>query len=162
MKRNDKKIKIIKGWVICANNTDCAYLEKIAEDLRVKSKFLGFKYSDYAGSYFFHPKQPIENSSLKLTPKVRKLNEYPDAKPILYFVVYERKLGFFKPNINGEAFNPILMEPAEEIMAEEVIKEKQTKNKKAQDKNQEGDGYSPITSDEDNAAPKADDKVFAI
>lgn len=160
MKRNDKKIRIIKGWVICTSS-ETVNFERIAEDLLAKNKFLGFKYSDYAGSYFFHPQQPMERSMLKLAPKVRKLVDYPDAKPILYFVIYERKLGFFKPNINGEAFNPVLMQVVEEPPSEKIEIEK-----KVQDKNQEngGDGYSPITSDEENAAaPKAkDDKVSVI
>lgn len=160
IKRNDKKLKIIRGWVICTG-PDANDLEKTAEELRASSKFLSCKYNDFAGSYFFHPAESLENGSTSLAPNVRKLKEYPNTQPIMYFVIYERKAGSYNPNVNGEVFNPILMEASEEPLVTEPAEEKIRKKKSNRAAQQRADGYSPLTSDEENSALKStEDKVI--
>lgn len=158
MKRNDKKLKIIKGWMICTG-PDANELEKTAEELRATSKFLSCKYNDFAGSYFFHPSDAVDYSSTSLAPNVRKIKEYPNARPIMYFVIYERKAGAFIPNVNGEVFKPILMEASEDALITED-EEKIIKKKPKTTTQQRADGYSPLTSDEENSASRSGvDKV---
>lgn len=162
-------MKTLRGWLLCPGS-DAENLEKLADELHSKGKFLGFKYHDYAGCYFFHPKDVEHNNYFKLQPEVKKINDHPTAKPLLYFIIYERKVGSFVPHLNGEPINPVLVEPFQDLAAENNDDSPKIKKKKiveTQQKPQVPGGFSPITSEEEeeeeeNAPLEAKNKVYWV
>lgn len=123
-------------------------MEKQAEDLLVHDKFLGFKYHDYAGAFFFHPAETPADKLIKLEPKIEKAKEYPDAQPIMYFIIYERKAGSFMPAIHGETFKPVCLEKCEPPVVESKM-DIETVSKDEVEK-EVNDGLSPITDEEED------------
>lgn len=145
----------MRGWVVCTGSDQNA-LEKLADDLFMNNKFLGFKYNDYAAAYFFHPGETPADNVLQLEPKVRKTKEHPNIKPIFYFIIYERRSGSFVPNVNGEAIRPVLVEALEEPLPTEKMEPEVAQPKLKKKKPEPMGDYSPITSDEE------EDKVYYI
>lgn len=141
-----KKAQTIRGWIICTG-PDHLGLERQAEDLLTNDKFLGFKYHDHAGAFFFHPAQTPANKQLKLEPKMEKAKEYPEAQPIMYFIIYERKAGSFMPIIHGEAFKPVCLEKCDHFIVESKMDLENVSKDSIQ--NKISDGLSPITDEEE-------------